>query len=131
MYYRKECSTIHFQGNAQRKDLEDVSVLSSIRLNSNPNARKRISTEGFQRLQKDPELCILLEVKAQMLDAILSSHGSTQTARCGGDPDFAKYFECEGRHCRREASLLAPEFQNECRAFFADLRIITEASRVV
>lgn len=120
-HYRNEVSTVDFQAIAHRTEVEDISMLSSIALNSHADAPKRLSIEGFQKVQKSPDLSALIEIESRLLDTLLQQGSIAEATKCGGKA-FEDYDRARKNVRNLKASLRAAEYRKEYRNFFDLLR---------
>lgn len=118
-HYRNVVSTIDFQAIAHRTDVEDISMSASISLNRRADAPKRLSVEGFRRVQTVPEIINLVDRESALLDQLMASHGSVTNARRVGDKVFNDYERVRLDLRNKKATLRAAVFREEYLNFFS------------
>lgn len=118
-YYRNEVSTIDFQAIAHRTNVEDMSMSASISLKRRADAPKRLSVEGFRRVQTMPEITNLVDGEFALLDQLMASHGSVTNARRVGDKVFNDYERVRLDLRNKKATLRDAVFREEYLSFFS------------
>ncbi len=118
-YYRNEVSTIDFQAIAHRTNVEDMSMSASISLKRRADAPKRLSVEGFRRVQTMPEITNLVDGEFALLDQLMASHGSVTNARRVGDKVFNDYERVRFDLRNKKATLRAAVFREKYLSFFS------------
>ena len=92
-HHRNEISTLDFQAYAHRTAPVDVSMLSSIFLDSKPDAPQNLSQEATAKVYAEPDLVAMASIRNEFGDTLILAHGSLAKAAKADACHYAQYLQ--------------------------------------
>ncbi|KAI9796550.1 MAG: hypothetical protein M1833_006114 [Piccolia ochrophora] len=117
-HYRNKTSTFDYQAHAHGAQEEDLSVMSSIMLDSRADAPASISLAGLKEVYADPTVLDLSEAYTTLANKLIEAHGSLKQASSTDPLAFTRYAEARKQWRAAEERLKIHIFRREYAAFF-------------
>lgn len=119
--YRNTASTVDFQGLRFSLEEESVTAMSSVFLGSSASRTppQKVSEEGMQAVHQDQQLRDLLARQTPILDALLTAHGSLNSAKIAGGEQHRQYKQLGDQYSKRKSHLVKAKYNEEYKQYFA------------
>ena len=121
--YRNTTSTVDFQGLRHGLEQQPMATMSSVFLGQSPDRQppQQVSEEGMEAVHQDEQLRSLLVQQTTVLDALLTEHGSFDSARAAGCEQYKEYKQLGDQYSKRKSHLVKVKYNDEYKQYFSKL----------
>ncbi|KAK7712267.1 hypothetical protein SLS63_012445 [Diaporthe eres] len=117
--YRNTTSTVDFQALRHDVDKTNVATMSSVFLNTDDPPPSCVSDEGMTDILNDPDLVAISVEQSDLLDELLTQHGSMESAQTQSPARHGRYQTLRKKHAEKLRNLEAQRYKSEYKAWWA------------